>query len=73
MTFSATAASELWEDFDPTVCPVCGRDSCEDHLPPPCTHHSNEIVGVGPGRTPHPASRRSAAAARLWLAPHSHV
>jgi AAA domain len=27
-------AADLWNDVDPTLCPVCGRDSCEDHLPP---------------------------------------
>ncbi len=33
------SAADLWEDvgIDPTACPVCGSDSCEDqdHLPPP--------------------------------------
>ena len=26
--------SDLWAEKDPTACPVCGRDSCEVHLPP---------------------------------------
>lgn len=25
---------DAWVAEDPTACPVCGRDSCEDHLPP---------------------------------------
>jgi hypothetical protein len=25
--------TDLWEEVDPTLCPVCGRESCEDHLP----------------------------------------
>jgi RecA-family ATPase len=24
---------DAWTQFDPTACPVCGRDSCEEHLP----------------------------------------
>jgi hypothetical protein len=29
-------APNAWpDDVDPSDCPVCGRDSCEDHLPPP--------------------------------------
>ena len=23
-----------WDVADPTVCPICGRESCEDHVPP---------------------------------------
>jgi hypothetical protein len=26
--------ADAWHAFDPTACPVCGRDGCEDHLPP---------------------------------------
>jgi hypothetical protein len=26
--------ADAWVVEDPTLCPVCGRDSCEDHLPP---------------------------------------
>jgi hypothetical protein len=26
--------ADVFEDFDPCACPVCGRESCEDHLPP---------------------------------------
>lgn len=25
---------DAWIKADPTLCPVCGRESCEDHLPP---------------------------------------
>lgn len=25
---------DAWVTADPTTCPVCGRDACEDHLPP---------------------------------------
>jgi putative DNA primase/helicase len=28
-----TGAAELWEDFDPTACAICGRDACEEHVP----------------------------------------
>ena len=28
------SAADLWIDVDPTLCPDCGRESCEDHLPP---------------------------------------
>jgi hypothetical protein len=33
----ADAAVDLWTEteIDPTLCPACGRESCEDHLPPP--------------------------------------
>jgi hypothetical protein len=27
-------AADVFEDFDPCACEVCGRDACEDHLPP---------------------------------------
>lgn len=27
------SAADAWVIADPTVCPVCGRDACEDHLP----------------------------------------
>src|SRR5262249_55838766 len=27
------SAGEAWADADPTLCPTCNRDSCEDHLP----------------------------------------
>jgi len=30
-----TNPADAWEREDPTVCPVCGRESCEEHLPPP--------------------------------------
>jgi hypothetical protein len=26
--------ADAWVVSDPTACPICGRDSCEDHLPP---------------------------------------
>jgi hypothetical protein len=26
--------ADAWTVADPTVCEICGRDSCEDHLPP---------------------------------------
>jgi hypothetical protein len=26
---------DAWAVADPTTCPECGRDACEDHLPPP--------------------------------------
>ena len=29
-----TPAADAWTVADPTACPVCGRDACEDHLPP---------------------------------------
>jgi len=28
-----SAPADAWIVADPTVCPVCGRDACEDHLP----------------------------------------
>jgi hypothetical protein len=29
-----SAVPDAWVVADPTICCVCGRDSCEDHLPP---------------------------------------
>lgn len=28
------SGADAWAVTDPTTCPECGRDSCEDHLPP---------------------------------------
>ena len=28
------ADGDAWIDADPTLCDVCGREACEDHLPP---------------------------------------
>lgn len=28
-----TPAADAWITADPTVCPICGRDGCEEHLP----------------------------------------
>src|SRR2546430_15044583 len=30
-------SADAWIVADPIGCPVCGRDACEDHLPPPTT------------------------------------
>ena len=30
-----SAVTDIWAELDPTACDTCGRDSCEDHLPPP--------------------------------------
>src|SRR5688500_18558314 len=27
--------ADAWVDHDPTPCPICGRESCEDHVPTP--------------------------------------
>jgi hypothetical protein len=29
----AETTADAWNEADPTVCSVCGRDACEDHLP----------------------------------------
>ncbi len=54
-----------------------GRPAWEEQPGRPAVENEHatrkRIGGVGPGRTPHLASRRSTAAARLWLAPHSHT
>ena len=36
-TATAKPIVDSWDEFDPTLCPVCHRDSCDDpsHLPPP--------------------------------------
>jgi hypothetical protein len=37
-------ATDAWTEADPTVCPVCQRDGCEDHLPVDPRHQS-ALVG----------------------------
>src|SRR4051812_31396389 len=30
----STRTNDAWTEADPCLCPNCGRESCEDHLPP---------------------------------------
>jgi hypothetical protein len=41
-------AADAWTLADPTVCPICNKDSCEDHLPPdPSTpDHRPALVAI---------------------------
>ncbi len=32
------SSTDAWTVADPTACPVCGRDSCEDHFPADATN-----------------------------------
>jgi hypothetical protein len=42
---------DAWDVADPCACPACGRESCEDHLPP------DETRAAIPGRRSGPAIR----------------
>jgi hypothetical protein len=33
MTLAETIAIDAWNEANPTACDVCGRESCEDHIP----------------------------------------
>ena len=39
--------SDAWDDADPTACPECGHDACEDHLPPdPPDPHAGALAAA---------------------------
>jgi len=41
-----TPAADLWNVEDPTACPICGTDRCEDHLPALTTVDTDAPVGL---------------------------
>jgi hypothetical protein len=49
--------AEVWVT-DPTLCPECGREACEDHLPPDTRSEAEILLSSDPGPQRHaPAAR----------------